>query len=174
MRRGQKVAVVSHCLLNANVKVHGIATYAGLHPEALRLIAEGSGFVQLPCPETTFLGLKRWGMTREQYDTAAYRRHCRELLTPILDTLEELLRDGCAVEIVGAEGSPSCGISTTCVGWCGGEPDEGVGPAELAAGRGVFMEEFAGLLGSRGLDIPFRGVDESPSTTPGTHGSDEP
>lgn len=160
MRRGSKVAVVSHCLLNANAKVHGIASYASLNPEALRLIEEGYGFVQLPCPETTFLGLKRWGMTREQYDTAAYRRHCRELLTPVVDTIEELLGDGCAVQVVGADGSPSCGISTTCVGWCGGEPDQTVAPAQLAPGSGVLMEEFASLLGSRGLDIPFRGVDE--------------
>lgn len=163
MKRTKKVAVVAHCLLNANTKVHGIARYESLHPEALRLIEQGYALIQLPCPEATFLGMKRWGMTKEQYDTAAYRRHCRELLRPAVDTIEELLSDECRVaEVVGADGSPSCGVSRTCVGWDGGEPEAGMSlpePQDIAA-KGVLMEELEVMLAERGLEVPFRGTDE--------------
>ena len=38
-------------------------------------MSEDVGVIQLPCPEATFLGMRRWGMTREQYDVPAFRRH---------------------------------------------------------------------------------------------------
>ncbi|WP_051328233.1 hypothetical protein [Desulfatirhabdium butyrativorans] len=93
MKRSRKVVVLCHCLLNANVKVHALATYPGIFPPVVAEFLEpGIGILQLPCPETTFLGLNRWGMTREQYDIPAYRRHCRRILIPPISdvgTLEE-------------------------------------------------------------------------------------
>lgn len=163
MKRNGHVVVVAHCLLNVNTKVHGIAKYPAVHPEVARLVADGVAIVQLPCPEATYLGMKRWGMTREQYDTAAYRRHARTILGPVVDTLDELARDGCEVfEVIGADGSPSCGVDRTCFGWSGGELEQGVEVPEArsVAGRGVFIDEFRCLLAERGLEPTFRGVDE--------------
>ncbi len=67
MRRSQKVVVLCHCLLNANVKVRPLASYEAVLPAILNGFPS-AGLFQLPCPETSFLGLSRWGMTREQYD----------------------------------------------------------------------------------------------------------
>jgi len=81
MKRSKKLVLLAHCILNVNSKVVGLAQYAGaLEDLVCGHIRRGSGLIQLPCPETTFLGLKRWGMTREQYDTPFYRSHCRNIL----------------------------------------------------------------------------------------------
>lgn len=163
MKRTKRVAVVAHCLLNANTKVHGLANYESVHDEAIRLIQQGFALVQLPCPEATYLGMRRWGMTKEQYDNVGYRRHCREILSVVVDTIEELVADGCEVaEVVGVDGSPTCAASRTCAGWEGGELGEGVvpPPAHSVAGRGVLMEQLAAMLAERGLEVPIRGIDE--------------
>jgi predicted secreted protein len=160
--------VVSHCHLNANTKVHGLADYPGARREVVApLIERGVGLVQLPCPEATYLGMKRWGMTREQYDTPAYRRHCAELLAPTVDTLRLLAEDDCVIErVIGVDGSPSCGVDLTSFGYAGGEIEDLVAAGDLptchkAPGLGVFMEVFRSMLDEVGLEIAFNGVDEA-------------
>lgn len=167
-QRSREVVVVAHCHLNANTKVHGLACYPGARADVIGpLIEQGAGIVQLPCPEATFLGMKRWGMTVEQYDTPAYRRHCRDILGPTLDTLVSLVEDGCTIRVLGVEGSPSCGVSETCSGYEGGEIEDllegGTAPcASRSPGRGVFMQEFEAALRSAGLgSVPITGINES-------------
>jgi len=161
------VVVLAHCHLNVNTKVHGLADYPGARSDVvLPLLKRGVGLIQLPCPEATFLGMKRWGMTREQYDTPAYRRHCETILAPVVDLLLVLVEDACKVEaIIGVDGSPSCGVDRTCVGYCGGEVaalfESGASPhATDAKMPGVFIEVLQALLHEADLCIPFRGVDE--------------
>lgn len=167
-KRARRVAVLAHCHLNVNTKVVGLAEYCGSRDEVVApLLREGVGIVQLPCPEATFLGMKRWGMTREQLDGPAYRRHCREILRPVVDTLQALAADGCAIDaVIGVDGSPSCGVTRTCAGYVGGEIEAlfaaGQTPvAREAAGPGIFMEELQALLGQAGLQVAFRAVDET-------------
>lgn len=167
--RGRRVVVLAHCHLNANTKVKGLAEYGGVRTDVLEdVLASGAGIVQLPCPEATHLGMKRWGMTVEQYDTPAYRRHCRGLLSPVIDTLTALASDDCVIErVVGVEGSPSCGVSLTCAGYDGGELAL-LGELPHAcdtAGTGVFMQEFKALLAEAGLDVMFTGEPERPTPT---------
>lgn len=174
MKRSRKVVVLCHCLLNANVKVHPLATYAGvLEIIVSQFAAKGVGLFQLPCPETSFLGLLRWGMTSEQYDHPSFRRHCREILGPSLDQLEALHRDDCVmVGVVGVDGSPSCGMFKTCTGYRGGEvsaadTDIQAQVTNLATCPcpGVFMQEFLGMLKERGIHIPLLAVDENAPET---------
>jgi len=167
-QRSRRIAILSHCHLNVNTKVHGLAHYRGARTDVVSpLIEAGIGIVQLPCPEATYLGMRRWGMTREQYDVAAYRRHCRQVLAPTIDTLVALADDGCVFEgVFGVNGSPSCGVSRTCVGYEGGEIEalfeSGESPrATHAPARGVFMEVLQELCADAGIDLEFRGVDES-------------
>jgi predicted secreted protein len=161
------VVVVAHCHLNANTKVHGLADYRGARRDVLvPLLSAEIGIMQLPCPEAGHLGMARWGMSREQYDTVAYRRHCREIIRPLVDSLIELAADGCAIErVIGVDGSPSCGVARTCVGYEGGEisslaEGHGMPRCTLVEGRGVFMQELEEMLSEAGLDVPFEGVGE--------------
>jgi predicted secreted protein len=170
MERGKRILVACHCLLNANAKVFPLARYPGAFLPALRpFLEDGTGIVQLPCPETVYLGMARFGMTREQYDHPRFRAACREMLGPQVDQLSAFVAAGYAVTaVVGMDGSPSCGVFRTCLGYRGGEPGapESDLPGQIAAGRiapgtGVFMEELRAMLADRGLHVPFAAVDEA-------------
>ena len=142
----QEITVAAHCLLNPLTRVRGLAP--------LPFRAEGPT-VQLPCPEALYLGLARWAVTRNQLDVPQFRRFCRELLAPYADLLQMLTGEGVILRIVGAAGSPSCGVTTTSSGYTGGRVREC--EHVHVAGRGVFMEELLAELERRG--VPFR-VDE--------------
>lgn len=153
--------VVAHCLLDANTRLHGLARYTGVHPAIVAEASErGLGIVQLPCPEVAHCGMKRWAASREQYDTVGYRRLCRDLLQPVVDTLAELVADGVVIEVVyGVAGSPSCGAQTTSSGEGGGRI-EGPWASERVAGQGVMIAELESLFASAGIDTVVRDAPE--------------
>jgi predicted secreted protein len=134
MRRSKQIIVVAHCVLNQNTVIPEEARSPGMLKSAVDWCGrQGYGVVQLPCPEFTFLGPDRPPMTREQYDTPEYRRHCRAILRPVIEQLIVYQRHG--YQIVGGIGiarSPSC------------DP-----------GRGVFMEEFLALAEREGVNLHF-------------------
>jgi predicted secreted protein len=161
------VTLVAHCLLNPTTKVHGLVRQTGRSP-ALREMLDGeTALIQLPCPEATYLGMQRWGMTYEQYDTRAFRRHCAEILRPILDTLSALKAGGVTLsEVIGVDGSPNCGVALTCQGYSGGEPEDVYGAggtpqhARTVEGSGVFFEVLAQMLSEAGIEARFIAVPE--------------
>lgn len=164
MNRSKKIVVMCHCLLNSNSKIAGLAHYPGaLLPVVNKHLTTGAGLLQLPCPEMTYLGLKRWGMTKDQYDTPFFRRHCRNILQPYIDQIAEYLANGYRIEqIIGVDGSPSCGVTRTCAGYCGGMIDEqNPQTAREIEGNGVFIEELSAMLRERNLSIPFAAIDEN-------------
>ncbi len=160
MKRSRRMVVLCHCILNASAIVEGEAAYAGALENLLLPIArDGLGIIQLPCPESTFLGLKRWGMTSEQYDTPAFRRHCASILEPFIDQVEDALENGIEIlGIVGIKGSPSCGVRETCLG-CRRGTARGSREAGRAEGPGVFVKVLRQELTARGLDLPMTEVD---------------
>jgi predicted secreted protein len=132
MQRSKKILLVSHCILNQNTVIPEEARAEGAILSAVEwAMKQGYGFLQLPCPEFTFLGLNRPSMTYEEYNTPEYRRHCREILKPVLFQAEDYVNNG--YELVGQLGiqsSPSC------------DPT-----------RGVFMEELLGMLTEKGITV---------------------
>ena len=168
MKRSREILVVCHCLLNANAKVSPLAVYPGALMETLLpFLKQGVGVVQLPCPESAYLGINRWGMSREQYDHPCFRRHCHRILIPIMDQLETFCASGCSIAgVVGADGSPNCGINRVPLGFTGGvigaaEPAAvQVGNLQMAKGTGVFMTIVKQLLAERKIDATFMAVDE--------------
>ena len=166
MKRSRRMVVLCHCILNASAIVEGEAAYAGTLENLLLPIArEGLGIIQLPCPESTFLGLKRWGMTSEQYDTPAFRRHCACILEPFIDQIEDALENGVEIPgIVGVKGSPSCGVSATCFGYRGGTAC-GSQEARRGEGPGVFIEVLRRELSARGLDLVMTDVNNGQPET---------
>src|SRR2546430_10162454 len=76
----RKVALIASCLLTQNAKVCQGAHYAArVSPVVEALRSRGYLLQQLPCPELAFAGVRRWWAVYEQYDTPAYRTHCRRL-----------------------------------------------------------------------------------------------
>ena len=159
--RGMKLAVVAHCIMNQNTVAPGLASHRGAVEAFVKLLVEkGYGILQLPCPEATYLGMKRWWMTKNQYDSTGYRSHCRRILEPTLVTLEELTKTGAEYIVIGVKGSPSCGIYTTTTGEWQGDPSKATEvKTAKSPGMGVFMEEFFGQIKARGIKRPLKTLD---------------
>ncbi|MDO6354059.1 hypothetical protein Q3V94_03030 [Caloramator sp. CAR-1] len=169
MNRSRKIIILSHCMLNANSKVEGLAIYKGAQNSLISfLIEEGYGIIQLPCPEITLYGIKRWGHVKEQFDTPYFREHCRNIFMPYLNQIMDYVKNGYQIHgLIGIDGSPSCGVNKTCSStkW-GGEVGEEFGINEkikdlkIIQGKGVFIEEIENLLIQKGTNIKLLGLDE--------------
>jgi len=146
------VCYLAHCLLNANAKVDEGARCAGVSTPLLALLREhGCTIRQMPCPELAFAGTRRFWAVREQYDTPAFRTHCRSLAAPVAELMRADLDAGARVVLIGIDGSPSMGVELTASsGEWGGRPDK---PREedypVTAGRGLFTETLIELLGDQ-------------------------
>jgi predicted secreted protein len=144
------VCYLAHCLLNANAKVDDGARCAGVSAPVLGLLREhGATIRQKPCPELAFGGTRRFWAVREQYDTPAFRAHCRRLAEPVAEQIRADIGAGARVVIIGIDGSPSMGVELTAsAGDWGGRPDK---PRDhdypVTPGPGLFTETLLGLLG---------------------------
>lgn len=150
------VAFIAHCLLNQNAKVYGGARCPGVYSPLVEVLREeGWRIEQMPCPELAFTGLNRFWAVREQYDTAAYRRHCRRLAIAVAGAIGAHVNAGRTVVLVGIEGSPSMGVCITSSDpERGGRPTWPDGSDELAEGQGIFVEELRDELAARGIAAP--------------------
>lgn len=160
MLRSKKIVLLSHCLMNVNSKVEGLAVYeAALKELLLVLIDKGYGIYQLPCPEVRLYGIKRWGQSVEQYSNMFYEKYCRNLAQDICMEVMEYQRCGYTVNtMIGLDGSPTCGITKTFTGDWGGldhNVEGSVGP-----GEGVFVCCLREESERHGLKMNFVGLDE--------------
>lgn len=170
----QKILFVSHCILNVASKVVLFNNNEIAAEEALRqrfllsAIDKGVQFVQLPCPEFTLYGSKRWGHVSNQFNNPFFRKHCRNILEPFITQLEEYLSHPDSFEvlgIVGIDGSPSCGVDYTCSSdlWFGSfecriNTQEVLESAALESKNGIFMEELSHMLSENGIHLPIVGL----------------
>ncbi|RLE59435.1 MAG: hypothetical protein DRJ35_05765 [Thermoprotei archaeon] len=161
-KRSGKVVVLAHCLLNQNSVVWELAKTGGVFKGLVDFLAEkGYGIVQLPCPETSYMGLRRFWQSAEQYDNPGFRKHCRNLVEQIIDYLEALREGGIeVVALIGVRGSPSCGIFETFSSLWRGNPLEAEGGSRIS-GRGVFMRILIDALKEKGFELKCFDFDTS-------------
>ncbi len=153
-----KVALVAHCLLNQNTKPYLRARYPGIVDPVLDVVRRrGYALFQLPCPEVGFAGLNRFSQVIEQYDTAAYRRHCRTLAATVADQIDRYPGHGFRLVLLGIDGSPSCGVDITGTNpdWKGYPGSAPIGAAyPIGEGSGVFIQELKAELKAREMEFP--------------------
>lgn len=168
MKRSRKMVIISHCLLNMNAKVEGLALEKGCAKKLIYYLIENDyGVIQLPCAELDMCGIKRWGQVKNQLDHPHFRNRCKELLQPIVYQIENYLANEYRIAaVIGVDGSPTCGVNRTCIGEWYGEIGEQYHTMEKGATcrmteeAGVMMEVLREMLESRGINIPFMAVDE--------------
>jgi predicted secreted protein len=148
----KEILVLGHCLLNPLARVKGAKPAPPVDPK-------GASVIQLPCPESMFLGMRRREVTKDQLDHPSYRRFCREIFTPLADMLEDLAANGFSIRIIGVPKSPSCGVRITSVG---GEPGKSKEFHHSHAHEsGVFMEEIIEELKRRGVKFEIEDASTS-------------
>jgi len=153
--RSKKVVFVANCLLNANNKVREFARYPGMFSEVIQVLDHfGMGVIQMPCPETLYMGNQRWWNSRNLYDNVGYRRFCRQLAGQMADYMENYkIISYDVIAILTCDGSPTCGssMSSYCEDW-GGRPKEI--PRTLINRPGIFIEELKKEITDRQLELP--------------------
>ncbi len=153
-----KGLVLGHCILNMNARAPGIAIWKGVIEPVYEILKRTRRwFIQLPCPESIYLGLRRWWFVKEQYDNYLFRRINRELASSIAEIILE--HDVNDVKIVGLGFSPSCAVRETqsSEAW-GGRPRE-ISVNNIVEGKGVWIEVLEEVFSEYGLsyssyDIP--------------------
>lgn len=166
--RSGRLIFLTHCILNQNACVQGLAAYPGVvTPLVHGLLERRIGLYQMPCPEVSYLGSQRWGHVKEQYGNPMFRRHCRRLSEAVCDQIQTY-RDNHheVVGVVFRDGSPTCGLKCAAVAadvkqiW-GGMVWNACPLQAFAPTQGVFVEEFYQELTARGLgDVPLRSIPE--------------
>jgi len=137
-KRSRKIALVAHCILNQNSRVFGLAERSSAIGEILEFLTHNNmGIIQMPCPELTYAGILRKSQTKNQYDDAKFRRHCKKIAEEIIAQIQEYIKGKIKTKVViGVDGSPSCGV----------------------ADSGILIEELRSILKKKGLTVPFHGI----------------
>jgi len=168
--RSGKLIFLSHCLLNQNACVRGLAGQPAVIRELVDLLlAHDVAFYQMPCPEVTYLGSMRWGQVKKQYGNPMFRRHCRQIAAQVCDQIQTY-RDNAhhVVGIVLRDGSPTCGLKTAAVEadeeqtW-GGMVWDASPLQRFAHTPGVYSEELLAEIEQRpGFDVELFSLPEVP------------
>ncbi|MFX0211478.1 MAG: CD3072 family TudS-related putative desulfidase [Candidatus Hodarchaeota archaeon] len=176
MKRGKRVVVVSHCVLNQNARVKEAASHPGGINEIIEVLLKNNiGIIQLPCAEVGAFGMDRWAAPKRQFDTPVARKYTKRVLEAYIDELSEFKKQNYeVVAVIGIEGSPFCGIYRTSYqeAWQGGfiyNKDLRGASLGLTDGRGILMEIFIEELKKIGLDVPKIEVSDrrlTPGKTP--------
>lgn len=164
IRRLEKVAFLSHCILNQASRAWWVGGGASRERGMLRdvvevLLRHGVGAVQMECPEFSLYGNPRPPRSKDGYDTPEFKNRCREIAERTCDLMVHCLEDGRPPEIrivavVGVENSPSCGVSrvSRTVG----------GETVSRPGRGHLMDALEAEMRRRGFVVPMIGVSLKP------------
>lgn len=161
MKRSKKIVLVSHCILNINSKVEGLATSKACVREVIDYLYDNDyGIIQLQCPELTCMGIKRWGQSINQYNNPFYEEHCTKLAEDVIKSVRNYITNGYEVKyVIGIDKSPTCGVNLTCYGNAGGENLDFDG-YETREGQGVFMDTLMKENEKYNLGLEFVGIDE--------------
>ncbi len=174
MNRGKRILFVSHCILNANAKVEGLASYPGAVNDLMKFLMEKElGIVQLPCPELQILGIRRWGHVKDQLSHPHFKQACGTLLSPFVQQAQMFLaQEYDIIGVVGVDGSPSCGVTKTCRSkeWAGDflAPEQTwkkVNDLSWVEEPGIFMQIFQSMLTEKRICLDFFSLDESDPKT---------
>jgi Predicted secreted protein len=138
----KKIYVISHCLLNPEARVKGIKKPTPF--QTADTFGNPKRIIQLPCPETLYLGTDRPTNTKTTLDSADFRKFSSNLFLPFADMIEIFEKDGFEIELIGVSKSPSCGVFKTTV-------SANQNCDEVINGTGIFFEEIEKELKMRGI-----------------------
>mgnify|MGYP000903238584 FL=1 len=162
--RSKKVILVSHCILNQNVKIDRCAWYAGAMREVTQtLLDAGMGLLQMPCPELLALGLDRQvekgaptsiesedDRVSDRMNEEGPRQLCAQIARDLVYQIEQYQHNGFTVlGVLGINGSPTCGVES---GWSNGVE---------TSGHGVLIQALADELATHKIALPMRGIKAS-------------
>lgn len=164
--RSQKIIVCSHCVINQNAKLEGIAGWPGIIHEIMDIILKsGAGILQMGCPETLYEGIGRFDKSYEQYNCEPFRAVCKNIAQSTIDQINNYQQWGYRVlAILAIDGSPSCGYNLTqsAPEWRGLVAQQNWDKVRYVRRKGILFEEIEPLLSNLQHSVPIIGIPEIP------------
>lgn len=153
MNRSKKCVFVSHCLLARAVVAEGLAKHAAaaVKPVVQFCLDNDINIFQMPCPEVQCPagGLGRPLHGKTWYERNGLRETSSQIAADQAAYMAELAAAGLNVlAVLGVEFSPACAVTYL-----------NRGRAVMRA-QGIYIEELCRELESRGMSVPFIGVNE--------------
>lgn len=165
-KRSQNIVVCSHCILNQNAKLEGIAGWPGSITEVVELLLKsGAGILQIPCPEMLYEGIGRFDKSVEQYDCAAFRQLCHDIARSIVDQIINYQEwDYHVSAILAIDGSPSCGynLAQSAPEWRGMVACQNWKKPRYEKRMGILFEELTAELKRLKKNVKIIGIPEIP------------
>lgn len=167
--RSKKMVILAHCILNVNSKVEGFEPYTPMIKELVDFLnEEGLGIIQLPCPELLLMGMRRWGVVKDQLNHPHAKEEMKKMIRPILYQIQSYHDAGYRVAcVIGIDGSPSCGVNFTCRSemrkgeiFSAREFEKLLSDIRIENEKGIFMELLNSEMLAVGEEIPFFGINE--------------
>lgn len=151
MIRSTRFVFVPFCLLAQGVRAVGIVKHhAAVVTPVVKILLEAKvNIIQMMCPELIFDGFYRKPCGRLKYDTLENHKVCREVAKNTVGIMEMLLKNDQSIDaVLGIDFSPSCAVNKLTGG----------GPKRFINGEGIYTEELRKLMNSKGIKVPFIGV----------------
>ncbi len=121
----KKIVFVANCLLNQNMRAKGVKnTYKEnqrktnlVKPLLNLLIKYDVAIEQLPCVEVFYEGLHRKACGQNRYLNEKFLDICGKYVDEIVFLIKEMKKNNFDIRaIIGVDGSPTCGVTTTSLG----------------------------------------------------------
>jgi len=164
--RSKKIVVVSHCIINQNSKLEGLALRSGVIKEVLDIIVKYEcGILQMPCPEMLYEGIGRFDKSYEQYETSCFINICKKIIEETVDQIENYIKWNYKVlAILAIDGSPSCGYNLTQSApvWKGLVAGVNWEKVRYINKPGLLIKILIDELTKKNLKIPILGIPEVP------------
>jgi len=111
-----KLALISHCILNQNIRAYQVLTDNNSKDIVKFLIEENFDVIQLPCPEIKIeeINREKHGITFYLKDNE-YRNICGDTIKEYEKIINYYLENNQYVCFIGVQGSPTC--NTNVRGW---------------------------------------------------------
>jgi len=151
-----KVVFVANCLLNQFMRARGVKNVYKVGDREKAIVEPlldlfkkyDVAIEQLPCIEVLYEGLIRKAGGQNRYNTVMFRDLCTFHAKQIVKLIKEYLKAGIKVCcIIGVDGSPTCGVTLTSLGF-----------GKWARDKGIFMKILEEMLRKEGINIPFIGM----------------
>jgi len=138
-----KCVFVSHCILAQTVKAK---PKSGVIREVVDFLMDHDiNIMQMPCPETLFLGVDRDTHGKKWYESKGFREKCKEIASSQVEYMNQLKKAGREiVGIIGVEFSPACSTITDS--------------SSRYRQEGIYMEELKKSMKLVNINVPFISV----------------
>lgn len=137
--RSKNCVLLAHCILAQTVRADGCEKAPAIITQVVEfLMREQINIIQMPCPETLFIGLPRPPHGKKWYEQHGFRDHCRKIADDQAEYCKTLEEAGNRiVAILGVEFSPACSTIQ----------NSGIAYRPY----GIYIEELVSSLGNAGI-----------------------